>query len=51
MLGTILIGILIIVTFLSLFVASRNSEKGFFHIGILGVLLIVAILLTVSGFI
>lgn len=51
MLGTVLIGTLIIVTFLSLFVVSHNSEKGFFNVGILGVLLAVVILLAMSGLI
>jgi hypothetical protein len=51
MLGTVLIGTLIIVTFLSLFVASNNSEKGFFNMSILGVLLAVVILLALSDLI
>jgi tetrahydromethanopterin S-methyltransferase subunit F len=49
MLTNILIAILIIVTFLSLFVKSENSQKGFYSTSILGLILGLVLVLILTG--
>jgi uncharacterized membrane protein len=49
MLVNILIGVLIIVTFFSLFLKSNNSQKGFYHISILGLILGLVLVLILAG--
>lgn len=51
MLVNILIGLLIVITFFSLFLSSSKSQKGFYHIGILGMLLGLVLILSLSGII
>jgi hypothetical protein len=49
MLVDFLIGFLIVVTFLSLFINSKSSQKGFYRISILGVLLALVLILVMAG--
>lgn len=49
MVGTILLGILILVTLISLFTYTKNAQKGFYLIGVLGILLTLVLILTLSG--
>lgn len=51
MLANVLIGLLILITFFSLFLSSNKSQKGFYQIGALGMLLGLVLVLILTGII